>query len=100
MEMADAIFGQERMGVEANKLHGPLVALGYSEHGEEKQRFRRVCELAMLVNRPPYAEALSAPAILIVNELLPHILPRAREDRRQDIVRVQTRLCPLICNAQ
>ncbi len=36
IEMADAIFGQERIGVEANKLHAPLVALGYSEHGEEK----------------------------------------------------------------
>src|SRR6266516_3680685 len=36
IEMADTIFGQERIGVEANKLHAPLVALGYSEHGEEK----------------------------------------------------------------
>jgi hypothetical protein len=60
IEMADAIFGQERISVEANKLHAPLVALGYSEHGEEKKRFRRICVLAMLVNRSPYAEALSA----------------------------------------
>ncbi len=95
IEMADAIFGQERIREEANKLHAPLVALGYSEHGEEKKRFRRVCALAMLVNRSPYAEALSAQAILMVNELLPHILPRARVDRRQDLVRLQTSLCHL-----
>ncbi len=95
IEMADAIFGQERIREEANKLHAPLVALGYSEHGEEKKRFRRVCALAMLVNRSPYAEALSAQAILMVNELLPHILPRARVDRRQDIVRLPTSLCHL-----
>jgi hypothetical protein len=37
--MADAIFGKQRIGVEANKLHAPLVALGYSEHGEEKSAF-------------------------------------------------------------
>src|SRR6266516_4404703 len=95
IEMADAIFGQERIGVEANKLHAPLVALGYSEHGDEKKRFRRICAMAMLVNRSPYTEALSAQAILMVNELLPHILPRARVDRRQDIVRLQTSLCHL-----
>lgn len=76
IELADAIFGQERIRAEANKLHAPLVALGYSEHGEEKQRFRRICALAMLVNRSPYAEALSAQAILRVNELLPSILRR------------------------
>ncbi len=95
IEMADAIFGQERIGAEANKLHAPLVALGYSEHGEEKKRFRRICALAMLVNRSPYAEALSAQAILQVNELLPSVLPRARVDRRQDLVRLQTSLCHL-----
>ena len=92
IELADAVFGQERIRAEANKLHAPLVALGYSEHREEKQRFRRICALAMLVNRSPYAEALSAQAILRVNELLPSILPRARVDRRQDIVRLQTAL--------
>src|SRR6266550_1562330 len=92
IEMADAIFGQERIREEANKLHAPLAALGYSEHGEEKKRFRRVCALALLVNRAPYPEALSAQAILMVNELLPHVLPRARVDRRQDIVRLQTSL--------
>jgi hypothetical protein len=79
IEMADAIFGRERIGAEANKLHAPLVALGYSEHGEEKNRFRRVCALVMLVNRSPYAEALSAQVILMANELLPHILPKPRE---------------------
>lgn len=76
IEMADAIFGEDRIGAEANKLHAPLVALGYSEHGEEKKRFRRVCALAMLVNRSPYAEALSAQTILAVNELLPSVLPK------------------------
>src|SRR5260370_13120930 len=55
IEMADAIFGQERIREEANKLHAPLVALGYSEHGAEKKRFRSVCALAMLANRSPYA---------------------------------------------
>jgi hypothetical protein len=95
LEMADAIFGKERIGVEANKLHAPLVALGYSEHGEGKKRFRRICALAMLVNRSPYAEALSAQAILMVNEFLPSVLPRARVDRRQDLVRLQTSLCHL-----
>jgi hypothetical protein len=95
LEMAAAIFGTERIREEAHKLHAPLVALGYWEHGEEKQRFRRVCALAMLVNRSPYAEALSAQVILMVNELLPHILPRARVDRRQDLVRLQTSLCHL-----
>ena len=79
IEMADAIFGKERIGVEANKLHAPLVALGYSEHGEGKKRFRRICALAMLVNRSPYAEALSAQAILMVNEFLPSVLPKPRE---------------------
>jgi len=79
IEMADAIFGKERIGFEANKLHAPLVALGYSEHGEEKKRFRRICALAMLVNRSPYAEALSAQTILQVNELLPSVLPKPRE---------------------
>src|SRR6266567_1578060 len=39
IEMADAVFGPERIGAEANKLHAPLAALGYSEHGEEKKRF-------------------------------------------------------------
>jgi integrase len=95
IEMADAIFGEDRIGAEANKLHAPLVALGYSEHGEEKKRFRRVCALAMLVNRSPYAEALSAQTILAVNELLPSVLPRARVDRQQDLVRLQTALCHL-----
>ena len=95
IEMADAIFGKERIGFEANKLHAPLVALGYSEHGEEKKRFRRICALVMLVNRSPYAEALSAQTILQVNELLPSVLPRARVDRRQDLVRLQTALCHL-----
>ena len=94
IEMADAIFGPERIGAEANKLHAPLAALGYSEHGEEKKRFRRVCALAMLVNRSPYAEALSAQTILQVNELLPSVLPRARVDRRQDLVRLQTCVVP------
>ena len=95
IEIADAIFGPERIGAEANKLHAPLAALGYSEHGEEKKRFRRVCALAMLVNRSPYAEALAAQTILQVNELLPCVLPRARVDRRQDLVRLQTALCHL-----
>jgi hypothetical protein len=95
IEIADAIFGPERIGAEANKLHAPLAALGYSEHGEEKKRFRRVCALAMLVNRSPYAEALAAQTILQVNELLPSVLPRARVDRRQDLVRLQTALCHL-----
>jgi hypothetical protein len=95
IEMADAIFGPERIGAAANKLHAPLAALGYSEHGEGKKRFRRVCALAMLVNRSPYAEALSAQTILQVNELLPSVLPRARVDRRQDLVRLQTALCHL-----
>ncbi len=95
IEIADAIFGPERIGAEANKLHAPLAALGYSEHGEGKKRFRRVCALAMLVNRSPYAEALSAQTILQVNELLPSVLPRARVDRRQDLVRLQTALCHL-----
>jgi hypothetical protein len=49
----------------------------------------------MLVSRSPYAEALSAQAILMVNELLPSVLPRARVDRRQDLVRLQTSLCHL-----
>ena len=79
IEMADAIFGEERIGVEANKLHAPLAALGYSEDGGEKKRFRRVCALAMLVNRSPYAEALSAQTILAVNELLPSVLLKPRE---------------------
>jgi len=48
-------------------------------HGEEKKRFRRICALAMLDNRSPYAEALSAQAILMVNELLPSVLPKPRE---------------------
>jgi integrase len=95
IEMADAIFGEVRIGAEANKLHAPLVGLGYSEHGEEKKRFRRICALAMLVNRSPYAEALSAQTLLQVNELLPSVLPRARVDRRQDLVRLQTALCHL-----
>jgi integrase len=95
IEMADAIFGEVRIGAEANKLQAPLVALGYSEHGEEKKRFRRICALAMLVNRSPYAEALSAQTLLQVNELLPSVLPRARVDRRQDLVRLQTALCHL-----
>ncbi len=95
IEMADAIFGEARIGVEANKLHAPLVGLGYSEHGDEKKRFRRICALAMLVNRSPYAEALSAQTLLQVNELLPAVLPRARVDRRQDLVRLQTALCHL-----
>jgi hypothetical protein len=95
IEMADAIFGEERIREEANKLHAPLVAMGYSEHGEEKKRFRRICALAMLVNRSPYAEALSAQTILAVNELLSSVLPRARVDRRQDLVRLQTSLCHL-----
>jgi hypothetical protein len=95
IEMADAIFGEDRIREEANKLHAPLLALGYSEHGEEKKRFRRICALAMLVNRSPYAEALSARTILAVNELLPSVLPRARVDRRQDLLRLQTSLCHL-----
>ena len=95
IEMADAIFGEDRIREAANKLHAPLAALGYSEDGGEKKRFRRVCALAMLVNRSPYAEALSAQAILAVNKLLPSVLPRARVDRRQDLVRLQTSLCHL-----
>jgi hypothetical protein len=79
IEMASAIFGEDRIREEANKLHAPLVALGYSEHGEEKKRFRRICALAMLVNRSPYAEALSAQTLLAVNELLPSVLPKPRE---------------------
>jgi hypothetical protein len=93
--MADAIFGEDRIREEANKLHAPLAALGYCEDGGEKKRFRRICALAMLVNRSPYAEALSAQAILAVNELLPSVLPRARVDRHQDLVRLQTALCHL-----
>jgi hypothetical protein len=31
IEMADAIFGEERIGAEANKLHAPLVAMGYGD---------------------------------------------------------------------
>ncbi len=50
IEMADAIFGEDRISVEANKLRAPLVALGYSERGEGKKRFRRMCAFAMLVN--------------------------------------------------
>jgi len=45
IEMADAIFGKDRIREEANKLHAPLAALGYSEDGGEKKRFRRVCAL-------------------------------------------------------
>ena len=45
IEMADTIFGKERVHEEANKLHTPLIALGYfSSHGEENgKRFRRIC---------------------------------------------------------
>ncbi len=79
IEMADAIFGEDRIREEVNKLHAPLAALGYSEDGGEKKRFRRVCALAMLVNQSPYAEALSAQAILAVNELLPSVLLKPQE---------------------
>src|SRR5260221_612335 len=78
------------------ELPGPNTCLLPANNAVlEKKRFRRVCALAMIVNRSPYAEALSAQAVLMVNELLPHILPRARVDRRQDIVRLQTSLCHL-----
>jgi hypothetical protein len=31
IEMADAVFGEDRIGVEANKLHAPLATMGYGD---------------------------------------------------------------------
>jgi hypothetical protein len=44
IEMADAIFGEDRIGAEANKLHAPLAALGYGDAwGGEKAFSPRLC---------------------------------------------------------
>jgi len=95
LEMAHTIFGKEKMREEADKIYAPLIALGYSDQQHVKRRFRRMCALVMLVNRSPYAEALSAQTIVMVKELLLHLPVKAGVKAHDDIIRVQTALCHL-----
>lgn len=83
------------MDAEVDKLHAPLIALGYSQHPEEQRRFRRLCAMVMLANRSPFAEALSAPVLVMVNDLLASIPDATRTKGRQDFMRLQASLCHL-----
>lgn len=39
VRMAEIIFGKKRVDEEVDKLHAPLIALGYSQHAKEKRAF-------------------------------------------------------------
>jgi len=93
--MADTIFGKTVVDAEVNKLHAPLVALGYSKDSRDKKRFRWLCGLAMLANRSPFVESLSAHTILTVKDLLASIPGFGRIHGKRMLMRLQTSLCHL-----
>jgi integrase len=93
--MADTIFGKVVVDSEVDKLRAPLLALGYSSNPRERKRFRWLCALAMLANRSPHIEALSAQIIVAVSELLTDVPSIARVRGRQFLLQLQTALCHL-----
>lgn len=93
--MADIIFGKALLDAEIEKVYAPLVAVGYSTRYPTRIQFRWVCSLALLANRLPYVEALSAQTIMTVDKLLLTLPDAGCADRRVDLMRFQTALCSL-----
>jgi integrase len=97
--MADAIFGKDLVDAQVKTLYAPLLQAGYSTEKSSHYRFRWMTALTLLVNRHPSAQALSAPVIATVNEVLA-ALPqsptlRGQQKRRNPLVLLQTSLCQL-----
>jgi hypothetical protein len=93
--MADIIFGKERVNAEVDKLYAPLMAIGYDKERGEYHRFRWVCSFALLANRHPAAEALSASVIVNVYDLLADVASLGRIRGRRTLMRLQRSLCDL-----
>lgn len=93
-EIANTIFGKERVDAEWNKLYTPLIALGYSQHPLRMLKFGRLCATTMLINRSPDVEAFSAQLLVTMNELVPHFFEKT-VGKRQDLRLIQTALCEL-----
>jgi len=93
--MADAMFRRDIVDTEVNRLRNTLVAAGYTASSREWHSFRWLCALAMLVNRTPYMDRLTADVLVSVQELLATIPSIARVRGRQMLMQLQTALCRL-----
>src|SRR5260370_27091196 len=71
--MADIIFGTASVDAEVEKLCAPLMGIGYEQGRAGHQQFRWLCALALLVNRHPAAEQLSASTLVTVETLLTEV---------------------------
>ncbi len=97
--MADAVFGKDLVDAQVDTLYAPLLQAGYSSEKSTRYRFRWMTALTLLVNRHPSVEALSAPVIATVNDVLaalpqPQSL-RGQQKRRNPLLLLQTSLCQL-----
>ena len=71
--IADIIFGKTRMDAEVGKLYAPLRSIGYDKEFGGYHRFRWTTAFALLINRHPAPEALSASTLVMVYELVAQV---------------------------
>ncbi len=94
-KLAEAIFGTDIVETELNKLYASLIDIGYFEEPNGRQRLQWLYGLVTLTNRSPYAENVSASALVAVNELLASMPGAVGIRGRQMLTRLQTALCHL-----
>ncbi len=93
--MANIIFGKARVDAEVEKLCAPLIGIGYEQGRAGHQQFRWLCALALLVNRHPAAEELSASALVTVDALLADVVSFGSVRGRRALLQLQLSLCEL-----
>jgi integrase len=93
--IADIIFGKTRMDVEVGKLYAPLRSIGYDKEFGGYHRFRWTTAFALLINRHPAPEALSASTLVMVYELVAQVASIGRIRGRRALMHLQLALCEL-----
>lgn len=93
--IADIIFGKTRMDAEMSKLYAPLLGIGYDKEFGGYSRFRWTTAFALLINRHPAPEALSASTLVKVYELVAQITNIGRIRGRRALMQLQLALCEL-----
>jgi len=93
--IADIIFGKTRMDAEVGKLYAPLRSIGYDKEFGGYHRFRWTTAFALLINRHPAPEALSASTLVMVYELVAQVASIGRIRGRRALMHLQLALCEL-----
>jgi integrase len=93
--IADILFGKARVDAEVKRLCAPLMGIGYEQGRAGHQQFRWLCALALLVNRHPAAEQLSASTLVTVSTLLGEVESLGSIRGRRALLQLQLSLCEL-----